>query len=135
MNILILEDDASNRHLLEVFLKREGYKTTALGSVLQAFEHIRRGVIDVILLDIGLPGLDGISFTQKLKKYPELRDIPIIAITGHPREFLEGHALRSGCNAYLEKPVNTKVLLKLLNQFDRSNPKDRSVPRTEKRST
>jgi CheY-like chemotaxis protein len=117
MNILILEDDEGSRTLLEILLKGEGHTTIALDSVLQAFEHIRKGTIDLILMDIGLPGLDGISFTQKIKKYPKLRHIPIIVITGQPKEFLEGHALRSGCNAYLEKPVNTKELLKLIKKF------------------
>jgi len=132
MNILIVEDDEQSRRLLEILLKKEGYKTTALGSVLQAFEHIRKGTIDLILMDVGLPGLDGISFTQKIKKYPELRSIPIIAITGHPKEFLEGHALRSGCDAYLEKPVNTSVLLKLVVQFDHSDGKDQSLTKNMK---
>lgn len=123
MNILILEDDESIQKMLEMLLKGEGYKTIAMESVLQAFEHIRKGTIDLILMDIGLPGLDGISFTQKIRKYPQLRDIPIIVITGQPKEFLEGHALRSGCDAYLEKPVNTKKLLKLIAKFGSAKTK------------
>ena|SRR5258707_136047 len=132
MNILILEDDENSRRLMEILLKREGYTTTALGSVLQAFEHIRKGAIDLILMDVGLPGLDGISFTQKLKKYPAFSQIPIIAITGHPKEFLEGHALRSGCDAYLEKPVNNEMLLKLVAQFNHSAPKQEPAAKSAK---
>ena len=132
MNILILEDDENSRHLMELLLKREGYKTTALGSVLQAFEHIRKGNIDLILMDVGLPGLDGISFTQKLKKYPAFSRIPIIAITGHPKEFLEAHALRSGCDAYLEKPLNTEALLKLVQQFNHTSAVEGRSPKGAK---
>jgi CheY-like chemotaxis protein len=132
MNILILEDEEGSRKMLDVFLKEAGHKTVALDSVLQAFEHIRKGAIDLILMDIGLPGLNGISFTQKIKKYPDLRNIPIIVITGQPKEFLEGHALRSGCNAYLEKPVDTTELLRLIAQFSTPRVKGDTRSTTDK---
>ena len=130
MNILVLEDDERSRKLLELSLGSEGHSIVGVGSVLQAFEHIRKGTIDLILMDIGLPGLNGISFAQKIKKYPRLRDIPIIVITGHPKEFLEQHALRSGCDAYLEKPVNTTELLKLIAKFDRTKLEAQNPPVT-----
>lgn len=111
MNILILEDEEISRELLEVLLKDEGHTTKAVGSVLQAFEHLRKGIFDLLLMDIGLPGLDGLSFTRKIRKYPQLREIPIVVFTGHPKEFMEGSALRAGCDAYLEKPIDVKTLL------------------------
>ncbi|HEV8537655.1 MAG TPA: response regulator [Bacteroidota bacterium] len=118
MNILILEDEEVSRQLLEILLTRHGYRSKAVGSVLQAFEHLRKGLYDLILMDLGLPGLDGISFTRKLKKYPEFRDIPVIAMTGTPREFMEATAVRAGCDAFLEKPVDTDALLKTISTFE-----------------
>ena len=118
MNILILEDEQDSRELLEMLLKRSGHKTKAVGSVLQAFEHIRKSIYNLVLMDIGLPGLDGLSFTRKIKKYPHLRDIPIIAVSGQPQELMEGNALRAGCDAFLQKPVDAQVLLDTITKFE-----------------
>ncbi|MBI1804509.1 MAG: response regulator [Ignavibacteriae bacterium] len=114
MNILIVEDDKAQVSLLTRLLRREGHNVKAAMAPLPAFELIRRGSIDVVLMDLGLPGLDGLSFVRKLKKYDELAHIPIIALTGQPREFGETNALRAGCVGYMEKPIDTKALLNLL---------------------
>src|SRR5437867_4286301 len=119
MNILILEDEENDRMMLDTFLRQAGHKTVPLDSVPQAFEQIKKGTIDLILMDIGLPGPNGIAFTQQIKRYPHLRDIPIVVVSGQPKDFLEGHALRSGCKAYLEKPVDTDELLRLIAQLDK----------------
>jgi CheY-like chemotaxis protein len=87
-----------------------GHQVKSSKAVLPAFETIRKGEIDVILMDIMLPGLNGLSFTRKLKKYPEFRDIPIIAMTGHSRESMEANALRSGCDGFIEKPIDAASL-------------------------
>jgi CheY-like chemotaxis protein len=110
MNILIIEDDAASRKLLEALLNSMGHQVKSTGAVLPAFEMIRKGDLDLIMMDIRLPGLSGISFTRKLKTYPEFRDIPIIAMTGYPKDSPEHHAIRSGCDAYLEKPITSKSL-------------------------
>ena len=114
MTILIVEDDKAQANLLSKLLKHEGHLIKVAYAPLPAFEMIRRGDIDIVLMDLGLPGLDGVSFVRKLKKYEDIANIPIIALTGQPREFGEVDALRAGFVAYLEKPVNTKVLLDLL---------------------
>ena len=130
MHIMILEDDECNRNMLQELLEGEGHWVLAFESVLQAFEHLRKGKTDLILMDIGLPGLNGIAFAQKIKKYPALRDIPIIIISGQPRGLHEGHALRSGCDAYFEKPVNTKELFELIATYGASgsDPKKEARP-------
>jgi CheY-like chemotaxis protein len=110
MNILIIEDDAASRMLLEKLLNSMGHQVKSTGAVLPAFEMIRKGDLDLILMDIRLPGLSGISFTRKLKTYPEFRDIPIIAMTGYTKDSPEHHAIRSGCDAYLEKPIDSRSL-------------------------
>jgi CheY-like chemotaxis protein len=76
MNILIIEDDAASRMLLEKLLNSMGHQVKSTGAVLPAFEMIRKGDLDLIMMDIRLPGLSGISFTRKLRTYPEFRDIP-----------------------------------------------------------
>jgi CheY-like chemotaxis protein len=110
MNILIIEDDAAGRKLLKSLLTSMGHKVKATGAVLPAFEMIRRGELDLILMDIKLPGMSGTSFTRKLKTYPEFQDIPIIAMSGHPKDSPEYTAIRAGCDAYIAKPIDPHSL-------------------------
>ena len=118
MNIIIVEDDDAQRELLQTFLKHHSHHVKSTGAVLPAFEMIRRGNIDVILMDIGLPGLDGLAFVRKLKTYGDLADIPVIAMTGQTEKFYRDRALKAGCAGYLPKPIDTKELLKLLAEHD-----------------
>ena len=117
MNVLVIEDEPILLELMKVVLSEAGHKVFMAEKILPAFEILRHGNIDLILMDIGLPGLDGISFTRKLKKYPEFQAIPVIAVTGTPKEFLEEDALQAGCNAYLQKPFKTNELLRLISSI------------------
>lgn len=117
MNILIIEDDNAQRILLQMALTKQGHKVKSTNAVLPAFEMIRRGNLDVVLMDIGLPGLDGISFVKKLRKYIEFASIPFIAVTGRTDQYCRDHALAAGCVAYVEKPIDLAALLKLLSEY------------------
>ncbi len=117
MNILIIEDDNAQRILLQMALSKQGHKVKSTNAVLPAFEMIRRGNLDVVLMDIGLPGLDGISFVKKLRKYTEFDNIRFFAVTGRTDQYSRDHALAAGCVAYVEKPIDIAALLKLLSQF------------------
>lgn len=114
MNILVIEDDEETSSLLRIILEEEGHEVKVASDALPAFEILRRGAIDVILMDLGLPRMDGLSFTRKLKTYPQFNAIPIVAMTGMPGAYLSSDALRAGCDVYLEKPVRREELLETL---------------------
>jgi CheY-like chemotaxis protein len=114
---LIIEDDDTSAKLLSLVLSREGYRTKTSSSVLSAFEVLRRGGIDIVLMDLGLPGMDGITFTRRLRTYPALQQIPIVAITGYSSDYGEESALRAGCDGYLAKPISTRLIADQLREI------------------
>ncbi|MBI2421289.1 MAG: response regulator [Candidatus Hydrogenedentes bacterium] len=110
MNILVVEDDTTDMKLFHVILTSSGHVVSGEGSAEDAIDAIRRGHPEVILLDLKLPGKDGLALTRRLKADPETRDIPIIAITAAGETFGREEALAAGCAAYIRKPVDTRTL-------------------------
>ena len=76
----------------------------------KAMIAIKKARPAVILMDLELPGMDGLSLTRMLKKDPETRDIPVIAITSYPDRFPREEAMKAGCDAFVVKPIDTRKL-------------------------
>lgn len=110
MDILLVEDDPTDRKLVSAVLKSSGHRVLEKATAEQAFEEIRARHPEVILLDLKLPGMDGLSLARRLKQDPEMQHIPIVAITGAAEQFSKEKALQSGCDAYIMKPVDTRRL-------------------------
>lgn len=110
MNILIVEDDPTDMKLLSAVLKSGDHRVLEKGSAEQAFEEIKVRHPEVILLDLKLPGMDGLTLARLLKQNPATRHIPIVAITAAREKFGKEEALAAGCDAYIVKPVDTRNL-------------------------
>src|SRR6266542_3277431 len=108
--ILVVEDNPLNMELTADILMAAGY------GVLQA-ENAERGIAmaraerpALILMDVRLPGMDGLSATEILKGETETRQIPVVALTAHAMKGDEEKALAAGCVGYITKPINTRTL-------------------------
>jgi len=108
--ILVIEDNPLNMELTADILKAAGY------AVLQA-ENAERGIAmaraeqpALILMDVRLPGMDGLSATEILKGETETQRIPVVALTAHAMKGDEEKALAAGCVGYITKPINTRTL-------------------------
>lgn len=115
-HILVVEDHPVNRELIADVLTGHGFEVSTAETALQAFEFVRERTCDVILMDISLPGMDGLEATRHLKSNPTTAAIPIIALTAHA---LEGDAERSqaaGCLAHVTKPFRIPDLLTAVEQ-------------------
>lgn len=115
MKVLVIEDHPPDRKLLRVVLQSSGHvvheRTRAEGAV----RTIQRVEPDVVLLDLRLPGMDGLSLVRLLRASEGTRHIPIVAVTAYP-EFYPRHAmLEAGCDAFIGKPFDTR---KLQNQIE-----------------
>lgn len=110
MNILLVEDDPTDMKLLSAVLKSSGHRVLERASAEQAVEEIKARHPEVILLDLKLPGMDGLALTRRLKQDPETQHIPIVAITAAPEKFSKEDALTAGCDAFIVKPVDTRKL-------------------------
>lgn len=108
--ILIIEDNFLNRELMLTVLKARGYQLDSLEDSTGAEEKIREFQPDLILLDIMLPGEDGISLAKRLRDIPEFKELKIIAITAYAMRGDKERIIESGFDGYISKPVDTRKL-------------------------
>ena len=104
--ILVIEDNENNRVLLTRRLKARGHEVLTASDAEQGLALAQSGLSDLILMDIGLPGLDGWAATRRLKAHPATRQIPIIALTAHAMQGDREKAVEAGCDAYETKPID-----------------------------
>jgi len=114
INILVVEDDPIHLKLAKLVLSAAGFYVRDAEAAEQAFQAISQQKPDVILLDLALPGMDGITLVRSLKADPGTREIPVIAVTSYENRFGEKIALAAGCEAYLVKPIDTRRLPQLV---------------------
>jgi len=112
--ILVVDDFEDLRLTLRIWLEKLGYQVIEAVDGEQAIDITRRKQPHLILMDIGMPERSGISAAYKIRKDPDLRAIPIVAITAYDTPYLHQEAVRAGCVACLTKPVDTKRLEELL---------------------
>jgi CheY-like chemotaxis protein len=105
--ILVVEDNEANQMLVRAVLELEGYRVALAGSGPEAFDELAAEAPDLILMDIQLPGEDGLSLTRRLKADPLTSSIPIIALTAHAMQGDRELALAAGCAGYIAKPIDT----------------------------
>ena len=108
--ILIVDDNAINLKLVAYLMKANGYTVETALDAESAIESIRTNHPDVILMDIQLPGIDGLELTRRLKADPKTRDIVIVAVTAYAMKGDQAKALAAGCDDYITKPIDTRTL-------------------------
>jgi DNA-binding response OmpR family regulator len=107
-HLLLVDDDALLRRSLGFNLERAGYRVSTVASAEDALSLARRDAPDLILLDIGLPGMDGLEALRQLRDH---QGIPVIFLTAHRRELDEVLGLELGADDYITKPFDLDVLL------------------------
>jgi len=120
MKILIAEDDISTRKLEQMMLQRAGYSVLEAENGHVALEVLDVQHIDVILLDVLMPGMTGIEFLRKLKSNPITARVPIILCTSVSEEDTVQEALALGISGYILKPINAKDLLQKVQEVERT---------------
>ncbi|CAA0098133.1 Polar-differentiation response regulator DivK [Starkeya nomas] len=115
--VLIVEDNELNMKLFNDLLEAHGYSTVGTRSGVEAMELARRHRPDLILMDIQLPEVSGLDVTRALKADPELKSIPVIAVTAFAMKGDEERIREGGCEAYLSKPISVGKFLETVRQF------------------
>lgn len=108
--ILIVEDDPASLLLGRVTLEGDGFAVEGAGSAEEARALISRRRPQLILMDIRLPGMDGLEFTKELKSNPDTTAIPVIARTAHAMPLYERAARAAGCAGFISKLAGPTVL-------------------------
>lgn len=112
MKVLIVEDDETHMKLVHVVLAHAGHTVSGATEAAHALTAIKNSKPSVVLLDLSLPKMDGLTLTRLLKKNQATRHIPIIALTAYPDRYSREEALKAGCDAYFVKPIDTRELPK-----------------------
>jgi len=108
--ILIVDDNPSNTKLLAFLLSTKGYEVRTAANATEAVAALAGWLPRLILMDIQLPGIDGLALTRQLKADPRTSSIPIIAATAYAMKGDEERALQAGCSGYITKPIDTRQL-------------------------
>ncbi len=115
--ILVVEDNDMNMQLVEFLLDEGGYGIVKANSGEEAMTIARGEAVDLILMDIHLPGIDGLSVVRELKSDPRTRMIPILALTAHAMRGDKDRFLQAGCDGYISKPIDVKTFLSAIESF------------------
>jgi CheY-like chemotaxis protein len=108
--VLVIEDNDKNRRLMKIILEASKYEVIEVQTGEEALKYLQSGKPDLILLDIQLPNMDGLTLTKKLRSDQETKDIPIIAVTAYAMKGDKEKMLDAGCDAYVSKPIDTREL-------------------------
>ncbi len=122
MKVLIIEDDPTDRKLMGAVLKMSGHIVRENASAEEALDAIAADRPDVILLDLRLPDIDGLTLARQLKASPGTSRIPIVAVTAYPDRYRRDELLAAGCEACIIKPVDTRDLARQLENAAERKP-------------
>jgi CheY-like chemotaxis protein len=108
--VLVVEDNEANQLLARSVLEREGYMVEVAGAADEALNRLAERLPNLILMDVQLPGQDGLSLTRALKADPNTANIPVIALTAHAMMGDREQTIAAGCAGYIAKPIDTRTL-------------------------
>lgn len=115
--VLIVDDNALNRLLLKTLLAPEGYELAVAAHAQQALIAVTAFKPDLILMDLELPGMDGLTLARQLKRDPNTRDIRIVVLTAHSAADVEARVRAAGCEGFLAKPVDPGTFCKTVRSW------------------
>lgn len=107
--ILIVDDNPTNLKLVSHVLEFEGHEIFTAGDAEEAQKLLQKTIPDLILMDIALPGMDGLTLTRKLKDDSRTRHVVIVALTAFAMKGDEQKAMAVGCDGYVTKPIDTRA--------------------------
>jgi len=124
LNALVVDDTPINVKLLTALLKANGFAVTIATTGEAALEVVKRSEFRLVLLDLRLPGIDGLSVARTLRADPVHRQLVIVAVTASAMKTDVAAALDAGCDAFVSKPINTRTLVPtLLDLLARGRPR------------
>ncbi|MCC6261080.1 MAG: response regulator [Anaerolineales bacterium] len=115
--ILYVEDNPDNRNLIRRVLNSEGYAVVEAINADQAISKLESETINLILMDINMPDMDGYTLTAKIKGIQKFNKIPIVAVTANVMRGDREKSLDAGCDGYIQKPIDIDILAQQIERF------------------
>ncbi len=129
-SILIVDDDEDIREILKYNLEKENHSIRVVGDGIKCLEEVKKEKPDLILLDVMMPGMDGIEVCEQLKSSTENKDILICFLTARSEDYSQIAGLESGGDDYVTKPIKPKVLVSRINALLRRNDSRKPLEET-----
>jgi two-component system, cell cycle response regulator DivK len=128
-SILVVDDVPVNLKLTDLLLRREGFKVHTTPDAEQALALLRGFQPDLMLVDIELPGMDGLTLTRRIRQNPATRDMVVVALSAHAASGDYNHkALEAGCDGYITKPIDSATLISSIRNHLRRHATRRAAP-------
>ena len=115
--ILVVEDNGANQMLAREVLEQAGYEVEVASTASQALDHLKTSIPALILMDVELPGKDGLSLTRLLKSMSPTTAIPVVALTAHTSLQARTDALQAGCVGFISKPIDVRTFSARVEEF------------------
>ena len=112
--ILIVDDNSTNMKLVRILLASEGYDVRTAADAEEALNVLKEFYPRLILMDVQLPGIDGLELTRRLKSDPATRDITILGLTAYAMKGDKERIIAAGCDGYVPKPIDIRTLPELV---------------------
>jgi two-component system, cell cycle response regulator DivK len=112
--ILVIEDNPTNMKLMRFLLEKAGHVVVPCVTAQEGLDYLEQNRPDLVLMDIQLPDIDGLTATRRIRERPTLANLPVIAVTAFAMKGDEERAREAGCNAYVTKPIRYQMLLDLV---------------------
>lgn len=115
--ILYIEDDFNNRVLVRRILLASGFEVEDVDNAIEGINMASRNPPDLILMDMSMPQMDGLTATAKIRTIPELQHIPIVALTANAMQGDREKSLSAGCDGYIRKPIDVDSFPDQITQY------------------
>ena len=112
--VLVVEDTIDTRLVVSLSLQHEGFSVVTAANGEEAVELATRALPDIILMDLNMPRCDGLAATRRIRRQPEMRDVPILAVTAYDTLGMREAAFEAGCDEYITKPIDIEQLNNML---------------------
>ncbi|MFO7881317.1 MAG: response regulator [Kosmotogaceae bacterium] len=109
--ILIVEDNENNMYLMKFILERSGYEVIGARNAMDGIKMAIEIVPDMVIMDIQLPGIDGLEATKRIKSTEKGKNIPVVAVTSYAMTGDRERVLSAGCDGYIVKPINPETFV------------------------
>ena len=115
--ILVVDDNEMNRYLVSFILEKNGFEVITANDGLEGVETAREQRVDMVIMDIKMPRMDGYEATTSIKKLEGCQSVPIIALTSYAMAGDKKKAVAAGCDGYIAKPINPETFMDEIRKF------------------
>lgn len=119
--ILIVEDNLVNQKLMQAIVRSMGHREVTVSNGREAVDYVASSTVDVVLMDLMMPVMDGFEATEQIRQLAGRHDLPIIAVTANTLVGSRDRAMAAGCNAFIAKPYTKTDLVSVINDWLRGS--------------